>query len=365
MKLSAIVILWLSLWLSISSAAQQQKLVWGVWYNSYQQPDISFRQKQDQPLLASHLAFFRQIGITRVYFLVKFPTGHVFYNSTIAPRHPKLDWDPFAFIVKECRRLQLEIYPYVNVYPEGGYNEKTRRHDQFGPYLKKFPERAMQDITGQKYGWACPALAQVEKYQLAILEEIVKNYAIDGIQLDRIRYPDNQAGYHRECQKLYQQKYGKKPVAGDYDWTVFRQELLSNFVSKSVQRLHRLRPQLKISAAVFPRPHSAAANQLQAWPRWTRRGLLCEIVPMTYYRTSDLFQQYLAEDLEVTPPDVPLLAGIGAFFITDPKIICQQIDFALQRAVQGIVFFNGYDLWKRPKLAQLVKKYTAKKTTIK
>ena len=345
--------------LLVSPMAQEKK-TWGIWYNSYQEPYVSLQEKSDKDLFTKHLAFFKEIGINRVYFLVKFPTGHVFYDSKIAPRYKSLDWDPFDFVVKECRRLNLEIFPYVNIFSEGDFNEKTRQYDIIGPYLEKNPEHIMVDQHGKKYGWACPSAEAVIEYELSIIREILTNYSVDGIQLDRIRYPDSKVCYNQSCIGLYEKKFGKKPDAADYDWIVFRQELLSDFVARAYRMVKEIAPKVVFSAAVFPRPYATQFEQLQAWPRWCQRESLDEVASMTYYQTTDPFKLYLRQNLELTPPHIPFLAGIGTFFIKDPQVVEEQISFALDRGVQGIVFFNGYHLLVEPYGAML-KKFTAKK----
>ncbi|NUM33307.1 MAG: family 10 glycosylhydrolase [Candidatus Brocadiae bacterium] len=345
---------------SLDGFAKEKKFIWGIWHNTYMQPYITFKEKDDRPLIEKHLDHFQKIGINRIYFLVKFPTGHVFYKSKIAPIHPQLDWDPFDFLVKECKKRKIEIYPYINVLAEGEYNEKTKKEDNIGPYLEKFPGHAMQNKEGEKYGWVSPAVEEAINYELSLMEEIITNYAVDGVQLDRIRYPDSLADYNPQSVSLYQKLYQKEPEAGDYSWTLYRQNLLTEVVAKAKKLLNSINPELKLSAATFPRPYSAAINQLQAWPRWCRQGLLDEVVPMTYYRNLDLFQTYLLQNQEVTPANIPLLPGIGAFFIQDPNILEGQIQLALKQGVQGIVFFSGYFLLEE-NLANVVKKYAVEK----
>ncbi len=339
----------------------EQPFIWGIWYNSYQKPYITFKEAYDRPLFLQQLDHFQKIGINRIYFLVKFPTGHVFYPSKIAPQHPELDWDPVAFLATECQNRGIEFYPYVNVFPEGEYNEITQEHDVIGPYLQKFPHHAMVSQSGKIYGWASPALEEVVSYELSILEELATQYPMSGIQLDRIRYPDTTTDYHPIAIAQYEALYGKKLDPNDYSWSLFRQELLTNFLFKARARLKKINPQLKLSAAVFPRPYAAIINELQAWPRWCRAGLLDEVVPMSYYKTADLFRIYVQHEQEVTPANVPLLLGIGAFFIQDIHEMEQQIQFALSHAVQGIVFFNGFHLLD-PEKSNLIQRYARSNT---
>ncbi len=340
-------------------AQKTNKFIWGIWYNSYQKPYITFQEKYDSILFIEHLEQFQKMGINRIYFLVKFPTGHVFYDSKIAPKYPGLDWDPLAFLVKECHNRQIELFPYINIFPEGEYNEITKEHDIIGPYLEKFPHHAMLSQEGKIYGWASPAVKEAVEYELSILEEIVKNYDIDGIQFDRIRYPDNKVDYHPECVAQYQKIYQKLPTQEDYTWTLFRQELLTNFVKQARAKILAIKPNIPISVAVFPRPQAAPINELQAWSKWCKEGLLDEVNPMSYYRNIELFEKYVQYELEVTPADLPFLSGIGAHIIPDPDIMEKQIDFALSRAVQGIVFFNGYFLLE-PEKIKVLQKYTIK-----
>jgi uncharacterized lipoprotein YddW (UPF0748 family) len=71
---------------------------------------------------------------------------------------------------------------------------------------------------GTKKAFFDPANPDLQNYLLSLYEEIVKNYDVDGLQLDYIRYPfqsqdSNQTyGYGKSSRWLFKQMTGVDPI---------------------------------------------------------------------------------------------------------------------------------------------------------
>ena len=347
------------LFTSVYIYGEEPKRVYGIWYNSYHS-SLQCKEEVDRPLIAQHLQTFHDMGINRIYYLVKFPTGHVFYNSKIAPKYNNLDWDPFRFIIQECKKLGIQVYPYINVLCKGqevGFTDAKDEKNIFGPYLKQHPDQCMVRNTGELTGWVSPRLKKVQQRTLDIIDEIIDNYEIDGFQLDRFRYPDTSVDYHPETVAQYKAQYNVEPNQKDYRWTKFRQESLTNFLRILRQHLQKKAPHLPLSVAVFPHPKTAPKYWMQNWPLWAREGLVDEIASMAYARTLELLDTYVHEEQEATPPNIPLVYGLSAYFsVITPELLEQQIQVALTQSPQGILFFSGFHILQ-PEFIPIVTKY--------
>lgn len=108
-------------------------------------------------------------------------------------------------------------------------------------------------FSNWRYGtaWLCPALPQVRSYLLAVLEELVTRWAVDGLHLDYIRYNEEEVGsfgFHPSSLDAFRRDLGGGPdlatAAGRASWTAWRSLLVTSFVQDVNRRLHQLRPQL-------------------------------------------------------------------------------------------------------------------------
>ncbi|MDJ0695555.1 family 10 glycosylhydrolase [Mastigocoleus sp. MO_188.B34] len=260
-------------------------------------------------------------GINTVFFET-LNAGYTIYPSKVAPQQNPLirGWDPLASAVKLARERGIELHAWVWVFAAGNQSHNkilNIKSNYPGPVLAKHPEWAAYDNrgrmipSGQNKPFFDPANPQVRKYLLELYEEIVTRYQVDGLQLDYIRYPfqDPRAnrtyGYGKTARTQFKQKWGLDPLSISprqrdlwNKWTKFRTESVDSFVSEVSQRLRKKKPNLILSAAVFPLPKRERIQKLQQhWEVWAMRGDIDLIVPMTYaldtYRFEKLAQPWI------------------------------------------------------------------------
>jgi uncharacterized lipoprotein YddW (UPF0748 family) len=256
-----------------------------------------------------------QGGINTVFFET-INAGYPIYPSKIAPQQNPLirGWDPLASAVKLAKQRDIEIHAWVWAFAAGNqrHNEVIGlKSDYPGPVLAANPDWAGYDNRGrpipqgQGKPFFDPANPQVKEYLLNIYEEIVTNYDVDGIHLDYIRYPfqdpnaNRTYGYGKAARQQFQQLTGIDPGKISPSqreiwnkWTAFRTNQIDNFVAQTSQRLRAKKPDLIISAAVFPLPQAERIQKLQQnWELWARRGDIDLIVPMTYALDTPRFQR--------------------------------------------------------------------------
>src|SRR5919201_1649098 len=121
------------------------------------------------------------------------------------------------------------------------------------------------------------AAAWVESVALSI----VRNYAVDGINLDRIRYPDGNLGtnvpswgYNPTALARFRAETGRvdTPANTDPQWTQWRRDLITyGYGPQTVGSWEATR---------------AYAEQLQDWRGWLQEGILDTAILMNYKRDS-------------------------------------------------------------------------------
>ena len=271
------------------------------------------------------------------------------YPSRIAPEQNPLvkGWDPLAAAVKLAHERGMELHAWVWMFAAA-----NRRHnailnqsaDYPGPVLKAHPDWAMFDRQGRlfdqntKKAFLDPANPQVRAYLTNLLEEIATRYQVDGIHLDYIRYPfqdpsANQTfGYGRAGRQQFQAMTGVDPVnvsVGDrllwQKWTDFRIQQIDTFVESVSQRLKAQRPNLILSAAVFPLPRPERLQRLQQnWEDWAIRGDIDLMIPMTYALDTKGLQTLAQPVLtQSTLSSALILPGIRLLNLPNPVAVDQ------------------------------------------
>ncbi|MDQ6803072.1 MAG: family 10 glycosylhydrolase [Acidobacteriota bacterium] len=167
-------------------------------------------------------------------------------------------------------------------------------------------------FQGHRFGndfWIDLGHPAAAAYTLNVLLELVRNYALDGLHLDRIRYPElsvpgqtlsagTSIGYNPISVERFQRRYGiasgsTAPAANDSRWSQWRRDQVTNFVRRVYLNAISIKPQLKISAALIAfggGPTTEASwNSAEAywrvyqdWRAWTEEGILDLAIPMVY-----------------------------------------------------------------------------------
>ncbi|HGY55589.1 MAG TPA: T9SS type A sorting domain-containing protein [Caldithrix abyssi] len=115
-------------------------------------------------------------------------SGTAYYNSSYEPwgyyagyEYP--GYDPLAYAIQEAHKRGIELHAWFNVF------QTSSTHD--GTIAAEHPEWICTNEDGEfmpKYRSASPGLQAVRDYTVQVAMEIVRNYDIDGLHLDYIRW---------------------------------------------------------------------------------------------------------------------------------------------------------------------------------
>ena len=144
---------------------------------------------------------------------------------------------------------------------------------------------------------------------------IVQNYPVDGVQFDRIRYPDSGGppflatwGYNPTALERFRLEMNRsdlnpnlKPGVADPQWLQWRRDQVTNLVRRVYFQVKSIRPSVWISAATITYREAPTnleqfeqtrtyAEILQDWPAWMREGILDLNIPMNYKREREADQ---------------------------------------------------------------------------
>lgn len=161
-----------------------------------------------------------------------------------------------------------------------------------------------------------PGHPDAAQWIVDVATSIVRNYQVDGINLDRIRYPDNNLGtnvpswgYNPTAVARFQAETGRTDVPGNSDaqWTQWRRDQITNIVRKIYVQSFAIRPSVRISADTisygYGPQHGSGftgtrtyAEVLQDWDGWMREGILDTNIVMNYKRQATTNQDVMYQE---------------------------------------------------------------------
>ena len=308
-------------------------------------------------------------GINVVFFETV-NASYTIYPSQVAPEQNPLTrgWDPLKVAVKLAHERNMEIHAWVWVFAAANqaHNKVLEQPlDYLGPVLSRNPDWGATNKSGGSFDYSQgtkkaffdPANPEVQNYLLSLYEEIVKNYDVDGLQLDYIRYPfqsqdSNQTyGYGKSSRWLFKQMTGVDPITLNprgalwEQWTSFKIRQVDTFVSQVSTRLKQIRPQLKMSAAVFPLEQKERLYRIQQnWEEWGQNQWIDLIFLMTYAldtgtledKTQSLFDRQIAGNALIIP-------GIRLLKVPD-QVTIDQLQFIRNLPTSGFALFATENL---------------------
>jgi uncharacterized lipoprotein YddW (UPF0748 family) len=211
-------------------------------------------------------------------------------------------WDPLEVAVREAHARGLELHAWLNALTAlpagsaascatlGDADDRGPRHA-----LLEHPDWAVVDAAGraqpcpngEEYVWLSPGIPAVRTRLAAVAADIARRYAVDGIHLDRIRYPG--AAWSYDAASL--RAFGGDPAADAAAWARFRRDLVAAAVRETYDSLESVRPAAILSAAVWGiwrdrwgwRSSEGYGHYLQDPRAWAAGGYLDVVVPMTYF----------------------------------------------------------------------------------
>lgn len=302
------------------------------------------------------------------------------------------DFDPLAEVIAQAHAANLEVHAFVvvgaiwnsttaptsplHVFNRHGVNPSTGRpYEGRDNWLTRtvLPDGSATSVGGQRFGsdfWIDLGHPDAAAYTTDVLMRLVENYDLDGLHLDRIRYPEitvsgqtpatgASVGYNAVSLERYARRYGiatpVEPAPGDPQWTAWRRDQVTAFVRRLYLEIAAVRPRLKLSAATIAYGTAPASpgdwpateaswRVFQDWKAWLDEGILDIAVPMVY-RTQhtasgrDSFEQWVDFTAAIRGTRHTVI-GLGAYQNSLEGTL-QQARRALGSGVhQGVALFS-------------------------
>lgn len=274
--------------------------------------------------------------------------GVAYYPSTVLPVAPDIatKGDQIAECLAACRKHGLQIHVWKVDWNLGRDVPKA-----FVDKLRSEHRLQMSD-TGEEEPWLCPSNPLNASLERDALVEVARNYAVDGIHFDYIRYPDGRHCFCPPCRARFEQATGSPVAKWPADvqpkgirreaWIKWCQENINTVVRTTSEEVRKVRPGIKVSAAVFRQWDQDSRVVMQDWKLWCAQGWLDFVCPMDYTESETGYDSWIRQQKQWAGP-AGLIPGIG---ITSsrttlaPDAAVRQIEITRRHETQGFILFN-------------------------
>jgi uncharacterized lipoprotein YddW (UPF0748 family) len=316
--------------------------------------------------------------------------GDAYFRKTVDPftEDPAVPagFDPLADLLEKAHKNGVQVHAWVNAMTLWRAQDQapaSPRHvfNLHGPGKTGRDSWLTCDEKGQTkfpVGYFLDAGHPLVSDHLAkVVTDLARNYPVDGIHLDYIRYPETEGGtsadgygvgYNPVSVARFNKAHGRTglPDRNDPAWNDWRRQQVTQLVRRMRVELLDVNPKAMFSAALIPwgdgprteadwvksAPHSRV---FQDWHNWRKEGLLDLTVPMNYDRQHDknqkAFYAHWVGFEKAHRYRSRLIVGQGAY-MNSLEGTLEQVRLALSAdktpAADGVCFFS-YAFFRRQK----------------
>jgi len=237
-------------------------------------------------------------GLNTVFFQIR-PECDAFYPSELEPWSRYLSgtqgedpgWDPLAFAINEAHQRGLELHGWMNPYRAKGSSGSTA--------VAPHPAITLSEYA-YPYGstvWMDPGASEVQDHTLAVIEDVLARYDVDGLHFDDYFYPYPDGPFPDDA-TYAAYTAGGGTLARD-DW---RRDNVNQLVRRIGEMVAAMRPDVRFGISPFGiyRPGMPAGiNGLDQYaaiyadpPLWLAEGWVDYLAPQLYWPSTQTAQAY-------------------------------------------------------------------------
>lgn len=251
----------------------------------------------------------RELNLNAIIFQVR-PAGDALYASKLEPwseyltnrqgKAPQPLWDPLAFAVQEAHKRGLQLHAWFN--PYRAYHS-TAKGPIAAPHIKTSHPEAVKTYGNML--WMDPGRKAVQGHSLAVIDDVVRRYDIDGIHLDDYFYPYPIRDSNKQIVPFPDDtSYGAyKASGGKLAKAAWRRKNTDTFIQQLYRSVKRIKPWVLVGISPFGiyRPGVPAGikagidqyNDLYADVlKWWKNGWCDYLAPQLYWKIDQEAQSY-------------------------------------------------------------------------
>ncbi|MCL2118355.1 MAG: family 10 glycosylhydrolase, partial [Planctomycetaceae bacterium] len=275
--------------------------------------------------------------------------GSAHYASDVLPRSAKFGQygDQVEQAIAAGEKYGVEVHAWQVCW---WLNGSPR---EFIEQLRK-EGRTQVGFDGAELDWLCPSHPANVDLECETFCELVRKYPkLAGIHFDYIRYPGGESCFCDGCRQRFCEATGCEIQKWPADvrpgnthadaWTQWRCDTITTLVARVHREAKAIRPDIKISAAVFSNYPNCRKDVGQDWALWVERSYLDFVCPMDYTDNLANFERLVTRHHQIVGNRIPLYPGIGATatgIAMTPDRVAAEIEITRRVGTPGFVIFN-------------------------
>lgn len=321
--------------------------------------------------------------------------GDAYYRGALEPipadllRQPAA-FDPLAAVIASAQDAGLRVHAWVNINLvssaaslPAAREHVVHRHPEWlmvprdiaqelaavpvasPAYVGRLARwtRQQTDVEGL---YSSPVVPAAAAHTEAVVRDIARRYAVDGIHFDYARFPADRFDYSRAAIAQFRTMLRPRltaarraaldadervdlfayPDAFPAEWRQFRVARMTALMTRLRAAVKAQRPDAIVSVAAAPDRPEALSRRLQDWGAWLSDGVVDAVAPMAYTQEPALFAEQIAAAREAAGARA-VWAGIGAYRLSPQETIAN-IRSARRLGADGVILFS-YDSLINPR----------------
>jgi len=286
--------------------------------------------------------------------MVVWNAGKTMYPSALTEKYVGIrqdstyrGFDPLKTMIEKAHAKGMKVYAWFE------YGFAYAYKDSNTIWLQRYPHWAGRNANGhllQKNGfyWWNALHPGVQGMMTELVTEVVRNYAVDGVQGDdRLPAMPAEGGYDETTVRAWALEHnGEAPPTSSADsvWRQWKADRLSAYGKSLYMAVKSIRPACKVSWAPSIYPWSLE-NYLQDWPAWLNGGYADDIMPQLYRYDIKAYEKILKELQSQVPQTLRdrvfpgMLTSLGNGYRVKEEMLREMIRLNRQYGFSGECMF--------------------------
>ncbi|MFA3783748.1 glycoside hydrolase family 10 protein [Melioribacteraceae bacterium 4301-Me] len=328
-----------------SQIEKETRAVWVSTNFRLDWPPPTFESNLQKQSLIEILDNIKSKNLNTVYFQVR-SNGTLLCKSSFEPLSPyitgkvngKADYDPLDFAIEQAHIRGLEIHAWVNVVRCFSGKDNFILTDS-NHIFKRKPQWVVEyNDSGNISYWLDPGFPEVRDYLSNLITEIVKNYDIDGIQLDFLRYPG----------KNFNDSFSYNQYGNSEQKDKWRRENITKILESVYEKIKSIKPYVKVGVApigIYKNENGyyfeGYGDVYQDSKAWLQKGIVDYLVPQVYWGINDKPDfAALAKSWVSSSFNRNIIIGIAAYKNNVKEQIDKLIEYCRDIHSNGVSFFR-------------------------
>lgn len=325
----------------------------GIWYPYMDYESYMYGKTADEFRSSVHTMYeqAKEQSVNTIYVHVR-PCGDAYYRSSVFPAGTYLngDYDPLQIMIEEAHGLGLSVHAWINPLRCQTVEQMITLPDDY--IVKQWAETRTGSLVGIVNGryYLNPAYSEVIDLICQGVDEIVRNYDVDGIHIDDYFYPTTSPDFDRNAFE----------VSGCTDLSQWRLENCSRLVHSIYESVKRVDSNILFGISPQGNIDANYSTQYADVKLWASSVGYCDyIVPQIYFgfenETCPFADTLAAWESLVTNENISLVIGLAAYkqgsedkwagaageqeWIENPDVIQRQIGLVKSSSADGYALY--------------------------